>query len=61
MKKVEQNVLGTPYVMYAVKLADGSSWTTDLMTLMVAADHGLLHPDELDDEGRLKLSAEPDN
>lgn len=55
MKKVVLDVQGTPYTMYEVKLADGTLHTTDLMTLQVAADHGLLHPDEVDDEGYPKL------
>lgn len=55
MKKVVLDVQGLPYTMYEVKLADGSTTTTDLMTLAVAADHGLLHPDEIDEEGYPKL------
>ena len=44
-------VKGGTYTMYRVKLVDGSSTVTDLMTLMVMADHGLVHRDELDKKG----------
>ena len=55
MKKVVLDTPHGPYTMFEVKLTDGSHTTTDLMTLQVAADHGLLHPDEIDEEGYPKL------
>lgn len=37
--------------MIEVKLANGEMHTTDLMTMMVMHNHGMLHPDEIDDDG----------
>ena len=53
MKRIKIKIDGDQHEveLLEVKMVDGSTTTLDLMAVCVAANHGWLHPDEMDENG----------